>query len=360
MAVLKANAATPINEKIALDACAICMYGRRMASRASSKRPSRARPRRPVQLAALRAFDAAARRLSFTLAAEELALTQSAISRQIATLEQQVGAALFVRKTRALALTAAGERLREAVRQALSGIDACVDAIRGVGATPRVAVTTYASFASLWLVPRLADFQHAHPNVEMRIDASDRILDLVEEGMDLALRRCLPSRLDAADRATLLCEEFVTPALSPLLLERSGVTLREPADLLRLPLLDMDDHWRASVVGSWQAWFEAFGVPRQRRQQQQPSAPGGRITFSYIDQAMQAAVRGQGAVMGHTPMLEDALAAGQLVAPFPELRLSTGMNYYLLVNPERAEAPEIAAFARWLAEEFARGPRRQT
>ena len=328
-----------------------------MASRALSKKPSRSRPRRPVQLAALRAFDAAARRLSFTLAAEELALTQSAISRQIATLERQVGAALFVRKTRALALTTAGERLQEAVRQALGGIDACVDAIRGVGSAPRIAVTTYASFASLWLVPRLADFQHVHPNVEIRIDASDRMLDLVEEGMDVALRRTLPSRLDAAERATLLCEEFATPALSPLLLERSGVTLREPVDLLRLPLLDMDDRWRASIVGGWQRWFEAFGVPQR---QQQPLAPGGRITFSFVDQAMQAAVRGQGVVMGRTPMLEDALAAGQLVAPFPELLLATGMNYYLLVNPERADAPEIAAFARWLVDEFARGPRWQT
>lgn len=318
--------------------------------RPSPKRPVRAR--RPVQLAPLRGFVAAARRLSFTLAADDLALTQSAVSRQIATLEREVGKKLFVRKTRALALSADGERLLAAVEPALAAIDACVGAIRGVGQAPRISLTTYASFASLWLVPRLAEFQQAHPQIEIRIDASDRITDLAAEGLDVALRRALPARVDAADQALLLCEEFVTPALSPHLLERSA-PLRTPGDLLRLPLIDMDDRWRPSVAGGWPRWCQTFGVPLD------PTG-GPKMTFSFLDQAMQAAVRGQGVVMGRTPMLDDAVATGQLCTPFPELMLATGYSYYLVVRPDRAQAPEVAAFSRWLLDQFARGPRHQT
>jgi DNA-binding transcriptional LysR family regulator len=352
MSPLKAIGAAPTNENIALDACVRCMYGARVPPQAAPKRPPRTRQRRPIQLAGLRGFDAAARQLSFTLAAEQLALTQSAISRQIATLERQVGKALFVRKTRALALTRDGQRLHAAVVQALAGIDSCVDTIRGLGQAPRVALTTYASFASLWLVPRLAGFQQEHPRIEIRIDASDRLVDLAADGLDLAVRRSLPSRLDAPQSAILLCEEYVTPALSPQLLERSA-PLRAPADLLQLPLIDLDERWQPSIARGWQRWLEAFGVPPS-------NAPGGRLVFSYVDQAMQAAVRGQGIVMGGSPMLEDMVAAGQLVTPFPELKLATGYSFFLIVNPQRAQTPDVAAFVRWLTGEFARGPRRQT
>jgi LysR family transcriptional regulator, glycine cleavage system transcriptional activator len=350
---LKANRRLATNEFGGVDGCELFMYGALMSTAAHHPRPSRARARRPIQLAALRGFEVAARHLSFTLAAEELALTQSAISRQIATLERQVGKALFVRKTRALALTAHGERLHAAVRQALAGIDTCVDTIRGVGQAPRIGLTTYASFASLWLVPRLAEFQQHHPDIEFRIDASDRAIDLAEEGLDLAIRRSLPSRIDASHRPTPLCEEFVAPALSPHLLERSGLSLREPADLQRLPLIEMDDHARSGAATSWQRWFESFGVPA-------PRVAGGKLTFSFVDQAVQAAVRGQGVVLGRTPLLADTVAAGQLLVPFPDMALRTGYHYYLLLHPERAQAPEIVAFTRWLIDEFARGPRGQT
>ena len=157
------------------------MYGAAMAPSSSSKR-------RPIGLAALRGFEAAARRLSFTDAAAELNLTQSSISRQIATLERQVGKALFVRKTRALLLTPAGAQLQQAVQQALAGIDRSVDALRGAGSAQRVTLSTYASFASLWLVPRLALFQRLHPGIEIRLDASDRVVDLQAEDVDLAIR----------------------------------------------------------------------------------------------------------------------------------------------------------------------------
>jgi DNA-binding transcriptional LysR family regulator len=302
-------------------------------------------------LAGLRGFEAAARQLSFTQAAEELALTQSSVSRQIATLERQVGKPLFVRKTRALALTPAGMRLHAAVAQALAGIDGCVDEIRGVGRPPRVSLSTYASFASLWLVPRLAAFQRQYPQIEVRIDASDRMVDLQAEGIDVAIRRCRPAQVAGLPGVTELCAEFVTPALSPQLVERTGVALTDPAKLSQLLLIDMDEEWPSARASSWPLWFEFAGAPPQT-----PAA--ARLTFSFIDQAVQAAVRGQGAVLGRSPMLEDAVANGQLATPFPRLRMATGYRYYLLVQRERAAVPEVSAFVRWLAEEFERGPQR--
>jgi DNA-binding transcriptional LysR family regulator len=326
------------------------MYGSRMTNRPSSPRGG-VRRRRPIQLAPLRGFDAAARKLSFTLAAEELALTQSSVSRQISALERQVGKPLFVRKTRALELTPVGARLHAAVSNALAGIDRCIDEIRGAGLPPRVSLSTYASFASLWLVPRLAAFQRAHPQIEIRIDASDRQVDLQAEGIDVAVRRCLPQHVAGLANVTQLCEELVTPALSPRLLERHGKALSGPQDLSQLPLIEMDAEWPAARASSWPRWF-AFA----RASASAPTA--GRLTFSFIDQAVQAAVRGQGVVMGRTPLLEDAIANGQLVAPFPALRMATGYRYYLLANPGRAGTPEVSAFAQWLVEEFGRGPQR--
>ncbi len=324
------------------------MYGRAMPQPPSAPRRVPPKHGRPIGLSALRAFDAAARTLSFTLAGDALALTQSAISRQIATLERQLGTALFVRRTRALVLTPAGISLHAAVTRALRDIDACVDDIRGAGRPPRVSLTTYASFASLWLVPRLAAFQRAQPQIEIRIDASDRLVDLDGEGIDIAVRRCLPSQVAGLAGVTALGEEYTTPALSPGLADRLGVALAVPADLLRLPLIELKDHRPGMEAAGWTRWLAHAGVA--------PSAPkAGRLTVGYLDQAVQAAVRAQGVVLGRAPLLDEAIAAGQLVEPFPALRLATGFRYHLMVLPGRARAPEVAALADWLVAEFAPG-----
>lgn len=310
--------------------------------------------RRPVGLAPLRGFAAAARQLSFTLAAGELHLTQSSISRQIAALERQVGKPLFVRGTRALQLTEDGARLYAATRTALAAVDRAVDEIRGVDAAPRVTVATYASFASLWLVPRLAAFQREHPEIEIRVDAGDRFVDLGAAGVDLALRRCRP---EAAPRDGLrdglrLHLEEMTPALEPALLERSGVALEQPADLPRLPLLELGDGLPTADVSRWQRWFDFAGVAS--------AAPAGRLYFTYIDQSVRAAVRGQGVVLARSPFLDDLLGSGTLVAPFARLRMPTGAAYYLVENPARRERPAVVAFRDWVLAEFRRGPQRLT
>jgi DNA-binding transcriptional LysR family regulator len=302
---------------------------------------------RPVGLAALRGFEAAARRLSFTAAADELHLTQSSISRQVATLERQVGRPLFVRRTRALALTAAGEQLQHAVRQALTTVDQCVADIRGQGEARRVTLTTYASFASLWLAPRLAAFQRLHPDIEIRLDASDRVLDLQAEEVDVAVRWTPSDRLPA--EAVLLVDDVVTPALSPRLLAE-GPVLRAPADLARWPLLELD----ASVPGTrrlnWPAWFAFAGAGEVA-----PAA--GRLVFSFADQAVQAAVRGQGVALVRSPFLQDGVASGDLVMPFPQLRMPAGYRHVLVAHPLRARRPHVAAFLDWLTEQFRQAPR---
>jgi DNA-binding transcriptional LysR family regulator len=316
------------------------MYGRAMAG----KTAMRGR-RRPIGLAALRGFEAAARLLSFTAAAAELNLTQSSISRQISALERQVGKALFVRRTRALALTAAGVQLQRVVRQALAAIDQSVDEIRGAGSARRMTLTTYASFASLWLVPRLAAFQRSHPDIEIRIDASDRVLDLQAEEIDVAIRWVPAGAMPAG--ATLLIDDVVAPALSPRLLQSSPV--HSPADLARWPLLDLDDSVPATQRLSWNAWFDFAGAGAV-----QPAA--GRLVFSFVDQAVQAAIRGQGVALVRSPFLQDCVASGDLVMPFPKLRMPAGYRHVLVVNPERARRAHVAEFCAWLLDQFQQAP----
>ncbi len=302
------------------------------------------RRRRPIGLAALRGFEAASRLLSFTEAAAELSLTQSSISRQIAGLERQVGKALFVRRTRALALTAAGRQLQHAVRQALAAVDRSVEEIRGAGSARRMTVTTYASFASLWLVPRLAAFQRLYPDIEIRIDASDRLVDLQAEDVDAAVR-WVPAA--AEPTGVTLIDDVVAPALSPRLLQ--SATPRRPADLAKWPLLDLDEVIPGTQRLNWTAWFAFAGAGEV-----EPAA--GRLVFSFVDQAVQAAVRGQGVALVRSPFLQDCVASGDLVMPFPRLRMPAGYRHVLVVNPASADRPHVAAFCDWLTEQFQRVP----
>lgn len=300
--------------------------------------------RRPIGLAALRGFESAARLLSFTQAAAELNLTQSSVSRQIATLERQLGKPLFMRQTRALALTAAGTRLQRAVRQALAAIDQGVEEIRGAGSR-RINLTTYASFASLWLVPRLAQFQRRFPDTEIRIDASDRLLDLSAEDIDVAIRWIPAETMPPAAR--LLIDDVVAPAISPRLLHSAPV--RKPADLAHWPLLDLDSSLPGAERFGWGRWFEHVGAGEV-----EPAA--GRLVFSFVDQAVQAAIRGQGVALVRSPFLQDGVSSGDLVMPFPQLRMPIGYRHVLVVNPERTRKPQIEAFCNWLVEQFRQVP----
>jgi LysR family transcriptional regulator, glycine cleavage system transcriptional activator len=323
--------------------------GGRATGPAVVRRPAR---RRPIGLASLRGFESAARHLSFTIAAQELNLTQSAISRQVAQLEEEVGQRLFVRKTRALALTSAGDRLVRSARQALISLDRTVDEIRGQSSSSRVTLTTYSSFASLWLVPRLASFQRANPGIEIRIDADGRRVDLEAEGVDLALRRCLPR--DAPVNAVPLLLEDVTPALSSELLNRHGGRLQTPRQLAQVPLIEIEDDFPGNTAASWSRWFEFAGI------QTEPDENPPIMVVTFIDQSMQAAARGQGAVLAYNPFREDMVSAGQLMTPFPELRMPTGYGMYLVLNPGSRARAAVGRLSDWVLKEFARPPARRT
>jgi LysR family transcriptional regulator, glycine cleavage system transcriptional activator len=335
------------NEKIAVDTCIYRMY--RGGMKPPRSRTS-ARSQRPIGLSALRGFEASARRMSFTLAGAELNLTQSSISRQVAELERQIGTALFARQTRSLALTAAGHRLFQAAQQALKQIDRAVEDIRGPRNAARVTITTYASFASLWLVPRLAMFQREHPQIELRIDASDRFIDIDAEGVDVAIRWTRATSLPSG--AAPLHDEEVLPALSPLLLERSGVALKKPQELFQLPLLELDESMPTSASSAWPRWFQFAGV--------RSTPPAPRLMFTFVDQSVQAAVRGQGVVLARTPFVDELVASGDLIAPFPKLRMRTGYQYALIANANTRETGHVAAFCNWIRAEFEHGPLRQT
>src|SRR5918993_3861319 len=316
-----------------------------------SPRPARpTRRERTIGLSALRGFEASARRMSFTLAASELNLTQSSTSRQVAELERQIGTALFARQTRSLALTAAGHRLFQAAQQALKQIDRAVEDIRGPRNAARVTITTYASFASLWLVPRLAMFQREHPQIELRIDASDRFIDIDNEGVDVAIRWTRSTSVPSG--AVPMHHEEVVPALSPLLLERSGTTLKKPQDLFQLPLLELDESLPTTASSAWPKWFQFAGV--------RAAPPAPRLMFTFVDQSVQAAIRGQGVVLTRSPFVDELVASGELITPFPKLRMPTGHQYALIVNANTRDTAHVEAFCNWIRAEFEHGPLRRT
>lgn len=305
---------------------------------------------RPLSLTFLRAFEAVARLLSFRLAGEELFLTQSAISRQIKGLEDELGAQLFERDTRQVALTQAGATLLRAVGPMLERLDASVRQIRQTSVRPRVAITTFASFATLWLIPRLEAFQRAHPALDIRIAAHDRYDDLDGHDIDLALR--YGRVVDRPAEALPLFGEVLTPVVSPWLLDRARrgevAGLSDPAALAGHTLLENDDPpgipsspWR-----TWRHWLTQRGLETLQ--------PRNWLSFNYDHQRVQAAQAGQGVALGRLPLIADALARGELVEPFDAAaREVVPCAYWMVVGPASAERPEVRQLADWLLAQAA-------
>ncbi len=287
-------------------------------------------------------FESAARHLSFTKAGEELHLTQSAVSRQIKELEDQVGVPLFQRRHRALALTEAGQQFYAAAAQVLSTMRSATERLRASsGRRQPVSVTTTASFAALWLIPRLAGFTRDHPGVDVRLTADTRVLDLERDGLDIAIRHG-PAAL-AGPNATRLFGEKVFPVCSPKLLKRTP--LEKPADLRNHVLLQYDDPDVRHPWLHWKTWFEVERIADLK--------PAGTLTFSGYEQIIPSAVAGHGVALGRTPLVKDLLAAGDLVAPFKS-QADPARAYFAIVSKGAASRPEVADFVEWLKTE-ARG-----
>jgi DNA-binding transcriptional LysR family regulator len=290
----------------------------------------------------LEGFEAAARHLSFTKAGEELFLTQSAVSRQIKDLEEQLGVPLFERRHRTLALTEAGQQFYAATAQVLTTMRSATERLRSASGRKRpLSVTTTHSFAALWLIPRLAGFTRAHPGVDVRITADTRVQDLERDGLDLAIRHGPPSL--AGPNAVRLFGERVFPVCSAKLLKKNP--LREPADLKNHCLLEYDDPDVRHPWLHWKTWFEVAGISDLR--------PAARLSFSGYEQIIPAAVAGHGVALGRTPLVKDLLAAKQLVAPFTSTA-DPARAYFAITSPSAANRAEVAEFVAWLKEEAAK------
>src|SRR5205085_7994594 len=252
----------------------------------------------------LAGFEAAARHLSFTKAGDELFLTQSAVSRQIKELEDQLGVPLFHRRHRALVLTEAGQQFYAAAVQVLTTMRHATSRLKASTGRKPLSVTTTSSFAALWLIPRLAGFTRTHPGIDVRITAETRVQDLERDGLDLAIRHGPPSL--AGPNAVRLFGERVFPVCSPKLLKRNP--LRQPADLKNHCLLQYDDPEARHPWLNWKTWLEVAGIADLR--------PASTLSFSGYDQIIPAAVAGHGVALGRSPLLKDLIAAKELVAPF--------------------------------------------
>ena len=299
--------------------------------------------RRPLSLGNLRAFEAVARRLSFSDAAEELFVTQSAVSRQIKSLENELGAALFVRGTRHVEMTQSGQILLRAVDAGLPKIDASVRQIRAARSRKRVSVTTFASFGSLWLLPRIEAFQREHPDIDIRVSAADAIADLDDPELDLALRYCRPAQ--APPGAIRMFGEVLTPVVSRSLAEQirlgKAPALAKAADLAQHTLAEEDDNRTSTEYLSWRRWLTVHEQPGLQ--------PKRWLYLNFTYQQVQAALAGHGVALARVALVFEALQRGELVEPFGmEGRLDSPYLYWLVVAPASRARPEVAQFAEWV------------
>jgi len=286
-------------------------------------------------LNALRAFEAAARHLSFTRAADELNVTQAAVSHQVKALEERLGVRLFRRLNRRLMLTDAGQMLQPPLGDALDRMaDAVAHLKREESAV--LTITTMESFAASWLVPRLARFRRRNPDIDVRLMLSDESVDLAREGIDAGIR------YGRGEWSRALVERLMTEELYPVCapsLIHGPKSLARPADLKHFTLLHDD------MRQDWVMWLMAAGV-------EGIDATRGPA-FQHSNLVVQAAIAGQGVALGRSVLVADALADGRLVRPF-DIALPSDYAYYLALAKGREGRPKVQAFRDWLMEEAAR------
>jgi len=285
-------------------------------------------------LTALRAFEMTARHESVRRAAEALAVTPSAVSHQIRSLEASLGVALIRHVNRRLVLTEAGQLLLPGLRDGFERIEAALATLDARNRTGTLTVSMLSTFAAQWFIPRLSRFQKANPDIEVHVSTGVRYVDLEREGYDAAIRygdggwpglRC--------DR---LIGETVLPVCSPALLT-GPLPLRRPADLARHTLLQSE-----ARAEDWRIWLAGAGIPDLKR--------AHMTVFETTNFALDAAANGAGVAITARELVAEALAAGRLVAPF-ERAFPTYHAYFLVCTDARADEPKIAALRRWLLGE---------
>ena len=289
-------------------------------------------PRRLPPLNSLRAFEAAARHLSFTLAAAELNVTQAAVSHQIKSLEERLGMPLFRRLNRALLLTDAGQTLYPAMSNALDVMATAIDRLHRHDKSGELTITTMDSFAATWLVPRLAKFQKMHHDIDIRITTSDEMVDFSRENVDMAIRYGQGDWPGVFVEPLMVEEMF--PVCSPSLLQ-SGRPLNTPADLKHHMLLHDD------MRVDWRMWLMAAGEP-------DIDTTRG-LSYQHSNLVVQAAEQGDGVALARSVLVSNSLATGKLVKPF-DLALPVTYAYYVVCPHGNENRPKIREFRLWLAE----------
>jgi LysR family glycine cleavage system transcriptional activator len=298
--------------------------------------------RQQIPLTALRAFEAAARHLSFTKAAEELGVTPAAISNHIKALEEQYGVQLFHRLTRAVTLTDAGHSAMPLLRQGFDKLSEAADRIETLNSGGTITVSVLPFFASKWLVPRLHRFYQMHADIDVRIDASMRAVDLVRDSVDVCVRLGRGNYTDLD--VVKLFDEKAFPVCSPQLLEEVG-PLNRPKDLRHHTLLHIESD--EFYFPEWHTWLKLAGVEGI------DASRGPR--FNQLGLQVQAAVEGHGVALASSVLVTEDLDSGRLVRPF-DLAVEADLAYYLLRQKEASSQPLIAAFCEWVLSETSASP----
>jgi DNA-binding transcriptional LysR family regulator len=291
-------------------------------------------------LDALKGFVAAARRGSITAAADDLCLTQSAVSRQIQSLEERFGLPLFVRKHRAIALTETGQQLYRLALPWLEQLAEFAETVRAAPARRSVTITASIGVSALWILPRLGAFQAAHPDIDVRLAATNRMLQLEQDGVDLAIRYCAAER--APREAVRLFDECVLPVASP---EVAAQAFGAEGALSGQTLLELDDD---KPFLKWSNWLRGHGMAQDKQQRY--------LHFNQYDQVVQAALEGHGVALGRYALVEPLLRAGRLVARREQAQRVAHYAYWL-IDARSAPRAEVTALRDWIMDELPRmGP----
>jgi len=289
--------------------------------------------RRLPSLNALRAFESAARHLSFTRAADELHVTQAAVSHQVKALEEQIGILLFLRRNRQLILTDAGQTLLPDLIAAFDAMDRALARVKRRDQAGILTIATMDSLAAAWLMPRLGRFREENPDIDIRLATSDLPADYDRDGIDIGIRYGMGTWPGL--RAEELMGDQIFPVCAPELLSR-GAGLKTPSDLRHFPLIHDD------MPEDWKMWLNAAGL--------KDIDPTRGTGFTHSNLVIQAAINGEGVALGRGLLVADSIDAGKLVAPF-DLALTAQYRYYVAATETNYDRPKVRVFRDWLMRE---------